>query len=249
MIYNDFSLRIKNFIKLLRGYKMRKRGFTLAEVLITLGIIGVVAAMTIPTLMLNIKAAKLKSQFRKAHSTLLQAYRLMLADEVSTDPRDYTDSITFYRTYIRYFKGATDCGAAVNSSTVKSVLPCYNTSDRKGYKTLNTKVKAYEGRFDDGQIALPDGSLILIENYGQRLWVSVDINGYNNKPNIWGVDLFTFEVLDSGLTAMGSRESTYNDTDKYCNKNKTDESNGIACAKKAIDDPDYFKKVVKDLKL
>ncbi len=37
---------------------MRKTGFTLAEVLITLGIIGVVAAMTIPTLMTNIKAAK-----------------------------------------------------------------------------------------------------------------------------------------------------------------------------------------------
>ena len=30
---------------------MNKRGFTLAEVLITLGIIGVVAAMSIPTLM------------------------------------------------------------------------------------------------------------------------------------------------------------------------------------------------------
>lgn len=40
---------------------MGKNGFTLAEVLITLGIIGVVAAMTIPTLIANTRAAQLKS--------------------------------------------------------------------------------------------------------------------------------------------------------------------------------------------
>ena len=53
---------------------MKKRyGFTLAEVLITLGIIGVVAAMTIPTLMSNTNSAKFRSQFKKSISTLNQA--------------------------------------------------------------------------------------------------------------------------------------------------------------------------------
>lgn len=51
----------------------KKFGFTLAEVLITLGIIGVVAAMTIPTLIANTNAAKFRSQFKKAVSTLNQA--------------------------------------------------------------------------------------------------------------------------------------------------------------------------------
>lgn len=46
------------------------KGFTLAEVLITLGIIGVVAAMTIPTLMVNLRAEKLKSQFEKTYADL-----------------------------------------------------------------------------------------------------------------------------------------------------------------------------------
>ena len=40
-------------------------GFTLAEILITLGIIGVVAAMTIPALMTAYKAHRYKSQFLK----------------------------------------------------------------------------------------------------------------------------------------------------------------------------------------
>lgn len=53
---------------------MTKRfGFTLAEVLITLGIIGVVAAMTIPTLISNTNGAKFRSQFKKTLSTLNQA--------------------------------------------------------------------------------------------------------------------------------------------------------------------------------
>ena len=53
---------------------MTKRfGFTLAEVLITLGIIGVVAAMTIPTLIANTNGAKYRSQFKKTVSTLNQA--------------------------------------------------------------------------------------------------------------------------------------------------------------------------------
>ena len=53
---------------------MKKRfGFTLAEVLITLGIIGVVAAMTIPTLIANTNSARFRSQFKKSISTLSQA--------------------------------------------------------------------------------------------------------------------------------------------------------------------------------
>ena len=53
--------------------RTKKFGFTLAEVLITLGIIGVVAAMTIPTLISNTNSAKFRSQYKKTLSTLNQA--------------------------------------------------------------------------------------------------------------------------------------------------------------------------------
>lgn len=51
-----------------------KKGFTLAEVLITLGIIGVVAALTIPTISHNIQEATLNNQFKKFYSTFKQAF-------------------------------------------------------------------------------------------------------------------------------------------------------------------------------
>ena len=64
---------------------MKKRfGFTLAEVLITLGIIGVVAAMTIPTLIQNTNSVKFATQFKKDSSTLSQA-ALMAQAQYDTD--------------------------------------------------------------------------------------------------------------------------------------------------------------------
>ncbi len=53
-----------------------KKAFTLAEVLITLGIIGVVAAMTIPTLIANTRSREYRSKLKKAISTLSQAARM-----------------------------------------------------------------------------------------------------------------------------------------------------------------------------
>ena len=59
---------------------MTKRfGFTLAEVLITLGIIGVVAAMTMPTLMNATNGAQYKTAYKKALSVISQAVVLNLA--------------------------------------------------------------------------------------------------------------------------------------------------------------------------
>lgn len=58
----------------------KSAAFTLAEVLITLGIIGVVAAMTIPTLISNMKGARIRAQFKKGISTLNQAVRLNVAN-------------------------------------------------------------------------------------------------------------------------------------------------------------------------
>ena len=51
---------------------IRRSAFTLAEVLITLGIIGVIAAMTIPTLTANYRHKVLETQFKKHYSVLSQ---------------------------------------------------------------------------------------------------------------------------------------------------------------------------------
>ncbi len=62
-----------------KGYK--KSGFTLAEVLITLGIIGTVAAMTIPTLMMNYHKRIWESKLKKIYSIATNACERMLIEE------------------------------------------------------------------------------------------------------------------------------------------------------------------------
>ena len=70
---------------------MTKRfGFTLAEVLITLGIIGVVAAMTMPTLMNSTNGAQYKAAYKKALSAISQAVTL----NVALDEFDFADTTT-----------------------------------------------------------------------------------------------------------------------------------------------------------
>lgn len=54
---------------------MKKEAFTLAEVLITLGIIGVVAALTIPTLIQNYKKREIETSLQKIYSTVNQAIK------------------------------------------------------------------------------------------------------------------------------------------------------------------------------
>ncbi|MBQ8458696.1 type II secretion system protein [bacterium] len=73
---------MKTYYKFLRKkmIELKKNdGFTLAEVLITLGIIGVVAAMTIPTLIANVQGQRVRSQFKKTLSTLNQAGKMAQA--------------------------------------------------------------------------------------------------------------------------------------------------------------------------
>ncbi|MCM1339838.1 MAG: type II secretion system GspH family protein, partial [Muribaculaceae bacterium] len=233
----------------------QKAAFTLAEVLITLGIIGVVAAMTIPGLIQNNKATRLRSQFLKSYSTIQQAFRQMEADNVSLDPTTYARrSNPFYNTFKQYFKGATDCA---QGSTKDS--PCYNwVKHPSSYKTLNGERALPDSFFDDFQFVLPDGTFVHIdEPYLASggpgwVWVMVDINGYNNPPNRAGYDLFVFEFKEGELRTMGSPGTVCNvdctDMNKFCSLTSTELRNGFACAHKAKTDTDYFKWVVKNVK-
>ncbi len=84
---------------------MRKQGFTLAEVLITLGIIGVVAAMTIPTLISNTNGAQFKTAYKKSLSVLNQAVLLNVALEdtdfatLKEDAEDEPSSMQYILTH------------------------------------------------------------------------------------------------------------------------------------------------------
>lgn len=65
-------------------------GFTLAEVLITLGIIGIVAAMTIPTLMTKFAKSRTETQLKTFYSKINQTVKMSIAE--NGDPEGWITS-------------------------------------------------------------------------------------------------------------------------------------------------------------
>lgn len=234
--------------------KKYSNGFTLAEVLITLGIIGVVAAITIPGLMTKLNNIKLKSQFKEGYSLLAQALRMYNSDD---DKNDYT--LSSYRTFMKYFTGATDCGntdevaddskfCIVRQSNVDNT-PHTVTNKDYDYKNFAKNAAFIKTNYlDDGQFFLNNGMLIMFDQNHDNPFVSIDINGKQQKPNAWGHDVFTFELMMSDkeggfeLIPMGAPGTVYaNLDDRYCSETSNNTMNGLTCAYKAMTVGDYFK--------
>lgn len=76
----------KNLIFIQKIEILGKIGFTLAEILITLGIIGIVAAFTIPTVLSNFQDVELHTLFKKSYSIVSQVWHQVYAD----NPNAYT---------------------------------------------------------------------------------------------------------------------------------------------------------------
>ena len=76
---NSFTDKV--FSRFTSHFSPKQVAFTLAEVLITLGIIGVVAALTLPTLIANYRNQAYVTQLEKTVSMLEQGFKKVLADE------------------------------------------------------------------------------------------------------------------------------------------------------------------------
>lgn len=224
-----------------------KKAFTLAEVLITLGIIGVVAALTIPTLVNNYRKKQFETGLKKEYSVLLQALDMYKQDNETPLKKEDTDqSHGEFKNKIKpYLKILVDCGdEQAGKYENKCVQNGYYTQDKKyTYKTYSGNI-ANEDLFDDGQIILNDGSHLLFENVGNSgaVFVSIDVNGYNKLPNKWGEDVFTFQLMNDGkLLPMGAEGTIYADENTFCSKTSSNRFNGIACANRAIYDSSFWK--------
>ena len=214
----------------------RLAAFTLAEVLITLGIIGVVAAMTIPSLVTNYKGKVAATQLKKGYSTISQALLMMYNDTgevINYENYPNTKFAPVFKKYLGVQKYSD--GQAITGSEKED----YYLS--KEYMNYNNTKAADASLFDEGQIIINDNMAIYIQNsaYVDWLFITIDINGINKKPNRWGHDLFTFRVEGNGkLIPLADPKSDdfFKNKATYCSKTANNNRNGIACAYYAIND-------------
>lgn len=226
-------------------------GFTMAEVLITLGITGIVAAMTLPAVINNSRNKQLEAGLKRSFSVISQALDMYQAE---TGERIQTGSnITIHKLkpiLMKYLHSVQDCGWGFENADDACIPHPDQLTDKtekyRSYKTYNGQTDIMMNDFDDGQFVLNDGSIILIQNPNPNiLRISVDVNGYNKNPNKLGHDLFMFEIDDKGkLLPMGLSGTTYYD-DEYCSATSTNNMNGAGCTHKALTDKDYFKNLPK----
>ena len=228
-------------VALLNNY--RKIAFTLAEVLITLGIIGVVAAMTMPSLIQNARNRELESGLKKGVSVIGQALNMYQAENgvpITSDIGGHE----LKPVLMKYFNVIRDCGLGFDDADSACVSYMNNANT---YKNFTGTVNFDVNMFDDGQFVLNDGSLILLNNTNSgtdlNTYISIDVNGYNKRPNRLGQDLFMFQLDNDGrLIPMGAEGTAfYDENDTYCSKTSNNSNNGAGCTYKALSDPTFWK--------
>lgn len=211
-----------------------KDAFTLAEVLITLGIIGVVAAITLPTLIANHREKETVSRIKKAYSTIQQAYIRAVDENGSPENWDLIDN-------------RNPIGSTNMMNKLKPYLSITKTCVISDYSCWPKNIRYLNGTnlaFSDSeqkstQAILSDGTMISVyvrdadcsENNGASKELSnvcgvfdIDING-KATPNQVGKDIFSFYITKYNIIPLGSQDDT-DSFDRNCKKT----SDGWGCA-------------------
>ena len=215
-------------------------GFTLAEVLITLGIIGVVAAMTIPTLIQKYYEKQTVTKLKETYSILSQALKSASQEEGLPEEWGYDFSN----------RAAAEGGAAILKKYIKVATDC-GVDDTKGncfyngdYKALNDSEHwNFSKSSAEYKMTLLNGTAICFrfvnksEGSGMVMSFKVDTNG-PAKPNISGRDLFFMRYYEGKGLMLEGNGSAY----KY-NCSSTSQS-GYGCAYYVVTfgNMDYLKK-------
>lgn len=191
-----------------------KLAFTLAEVLIVLGIIGLIADMTIPTLISSVGEKTATSQLKKSYSTFENAFRMVVADHGSPETWDtgaMDDPVGLNKLldlFTPYLMISQKCGTNVG---------CFPDVNYKSINGADTGMNLGTSSTMVSKAVLADGSVVgfriwnpeCTSNYGNApglkdicgsLWI--DINGHK-QPNKLGVDLFSFYYGKRGVVPRG----------------------------------------------
>ena len=145
------------------GSVLKKTGFTLAEVLITLGIIGVVAAMTLPAVITNVQKKVVENQLKVFNTTINNAFRMAQVEHGGK----FDDWIPSYYNY---------SFAEMREWLGEYLFPYIKYSDVSDCRSENMV---------DGNNIVQDGICFHMAN-GALVWTHIDNNGGDLKYYING---------------------------------------------------------------
>ena len=199
---------IKHATHLTHFTHSKKAAFTLAEVLITLGIIGVVAAMTIPTLVANYRKAKVETDLKTSYSILQNLVKLSTVE--NGDPSTWgitnDDHDTFDKYFLPYLKGVYNCDPAeIESANETQKGRCqtaiYTSEDN--YINTNLAKKKYILSNGIGIMYRSGGALTTTQRRG-IFWIDIS----RGDKLVMGKNVFTYNlvVVNNGYFVTGTKD-------------------------------------------
>ena len=199
---NNFDSPETVYSLLTTHHSLKRAAFTLAEVLITLGIIGVVAALTLPTLIQNHQKQVYVTQLKKAYSTLNNAFNKMAADEGVVDwNQTYCSSSLWVENDLE----ATNANLNECFDRIAKQMKVVKYK-RYGEPCNGTWCEFWGSVSDDDwlsrtSIMVTADGITYLFNCGAAYYdILVDVNGVTKGPNKAGRDVFEFtqKTSDSG---------------------------------------------------
>lgn len=232
------TIKIKSLRFLNRKEDMKLKAFTLAETLITIGIIGIVAAISIPGLIQNYKLHVLRTSFLKSVSIIQNAISLSMEEYGidSLEGMSKEDFNTYFlpvllshlkvsHTYTSPNNKNSTRYKKMNFSNTTLFNTCLNSINEKSYVLLSGMTICF----------IQSGS---IGSYGNLGWVvDFDVNG-EGKPNRGGFDVWELQIKQNaqpyhakkGMNYCSLEPSSYEDDWYDTGGGYTHQSNGRYCA-------------------
>jgi prepilin-type N-terminal cleavage/methylation domain-containing protein len=177
----------------------KKKAFTLAEVLITIGIIGIVSAITLPTLITNYQKRVYVNKLKQTVAIISQGLRTYIAEESSGDLTErayWNESEEGLNTFVKkYFKVARDCNG--------KYIPCFASTQ---YTSLSGNNKFKFTGHCNVIVTLINGTALCMDSVRSEnssyadedpIEFEIDVNGPAG-PNRIGVDFFSFSAKKDG---------------------------------------------------
>lgn len=167
--------------------------FTLSETLITLAIIGIVAALTIPSIIQKQYEKATIVKLKKVYSALSKAYQMASVENGDGFINNLSSGTEVNNLLKPYLDVYADCKIESNKCKMKPI--CGDLQNKKLGAPIYCSNLDYTGSgyFSNvNQLFLKDGAMIYF-NYNSKTGIAIDVNG-PEKPNTYGRDMFFFNV-------------------------------------------------------
>jgi len=184
----------------------RNSGFTTAELMIALLIMGVIVASVVPVVITKVQDEQYKVAWKKAYADFAQATDKIMADNAGSLKGVFTNATVLKNKYAQYIGCVKQCDLQAQSQScwhqvgqfylANGTADPYTYSDRSGCIMKNGMLAMFTSFASNCTFTTYSGT---VQTCGD---IYVDVNGFK-KPNTYGKDIFEMWITENSIKPYG----------------------------------------------